>query len=469
MKKGLARILVANMIYLVINILNNLLLPKFLSIDTYASIKTYNLYIGYAGFLSLGYADGMYLKYGGKDYKSIDNTDLNNTLKSYIIVELAVSILILLIGIALHDFIFQFFAVGSFLINIIGYYKNFYQATGEYGLYGKALNYQTVMMFALNSILLFLFHNDESSIYIAIQVFSAAAVAAYLTIDIGKKTHLFKTGRVLGEEIKENIKSGFSLMLGNFSSSIFTSLDRWFVKLLMSGTDFAYYSFAVSLENIINVFITPITISLYNTFCKERNNEKILRIKKLTLMWGFVVIAAVFPVRWIVIHFLTNYTSSLTVISYLFAAQAFYAVIKGIHVNLYKADHKQKKYFVLMILMIVIAVLLNGIFYYMFKTADSFALATLATAGIWFIYCEIENKDIRLGLKHYVAIIVLLLIYFLTTTIEQVFWGFILYVAAFASVVFLLMHESFIDAISIIKDVIKGFKNKLSSEIGGSH
>ncbi len=32
-------------------------------------------------------------------------------------------------------------------------------------------------------------------------------------------------------------------MLGNFSSSIFTGLDRWFVKILLLSFDFAMYSF----------------------------------------------------------------------------------------------------------------------------------------------------------------------------------------------------------------------------------
>lgn len=43
----------ANIICLFINILTNFLLPKYLSINTYAQIKTYALLISYAGFFSL--------------------------------------------------------------------------------------------------------------------------------------------------------------------------------------------------------------------------------------------------------------------------------------------------------------------------------------------------------------------------------------------------------------------------------
>lgn len=53
MKKGLIQIMFANAICLIINVLTNFILPKFLSIDTYAQIKTYALLVSYAGFFSL--------------------------------------------------------------------------------------------------------------------------------------------------------------------------------------------------------------------------------------------------------------------------------------------------------------------------------------------------------------------------------------------------------------------------------
>lgn len=53
MKKGLIQIMIANVVCLIINVLTNFILPKFLSVETYAQIKTYALLISYAGFFSL--------------------------------------------------------------------------------------------------------------------------------------------------------------------------------------------------------------------------------------------------------------------------------------------------------------------------------------------------------------------------------------------------------------------------------
>ncbi|RHU09056.1 MULTISPECIES: oligosaccharide flippase family protein [Erysipelotrichaceae] len=280
MKKSLLHIFAANIIYLLINIFNSFLLPKFLSVDTYAIIKTYTLYVGYAGFLSLGYADGMYLKYGGKDINELDLVDLSTNYKSYTLFELIVCFICLIIALMLNDFVLICFSIGGFFINIIGYYKNLYQAVGEFKLYGKSLNYQTILLFFMSFILIFCFQSDNPKNYIIVQVLSALIVVIYLTLILNKNIHILGVGKVSLKEIVKNISMGFTLMLGNFSSSIFTSLDRWFIKALMTNKFFAYYSFAVSLENIVDVFITPITISLYNSFCKNYSIQHILKIKK---------------------------------------------------------------------------------------------------------------------------------------------------------------------------------------------
>ena len=67
LSNGILTVLISNIYILVLNVLTSFLLPKFLSVDSYAQIKTFQLYIGYAGLLHLGYVDGMYVRNGGKE------------------------------------------------------------------------------------------------------------------------------------------------------------------------------------------------------------------------------------------------------------------------------------------------------------------------------------------------------------------------------------------------------------------
>ena len=45
LKKGIIRILLANILNMLFSMGTNFLLPKYVSVDTYAQIKTYQLYI----------------------------------------------------------------------------------------------------------------------------------------------------------------------------------------------------------------------------------------------------------------------------------------------------------------------------------------------------------------------------------------------------------------------------------------
>ena len=66
-KKNLLRVFSANFIYTISSIIIGFVVPAILTIEGYADLKTYTLYMTYAGVLHLGFVDGIYLKYGGKD------------------------------------------------------------------------------------------------------------------------------------------------------------------------------------------------------------------------------------------------------------------------------------------------------------------------------------------------------------------------------------------------------------------
>ena len=404
MKKGLINVMMANIICLIINLLTNFLVPKYVSIESYGMIKTYALYLTYAGFFSMGYNDGMYLKYGGKKLEDINKEGLANNFVNYIVLMLIMFVIVLLGGIIFDDFIIACFAFGMLSYNILGYLKSLYQATGEFKAYGNALNIEKFAVFAITILLIFLFHSDNYKLYIVTQVGIGIIVAIYLFIKLENKLHFVRMGHIRKSEYKENISSGIILMLGNFSSGIFTGLDRWFVKLLLSAINFAMYSFAVSVESIINVFISPITISMYNYFCKNPPINSVKRIKRLSLMWGFIVIAAAFPAKWILENYLQKYIFANSIIFTLFASEIFYLVVKGIYVNIYKSEKKQNLYLKQMIAMIVIGSVLNGIFVAIFKNMESIAVATLITAIVWMYLCEIPSKELRFSIKENFAI-----------------------------------------------------------------
>lgn len=105
--KGITIIFVANIIGTVFNIALNFLLPKYLTVEAYAGIKTYQLYYTYVGFFHFGYIDGVYLEYGGKKFESIGFKEIAIKVNSLRLLELVISVALALYSFLLKDDIFS--------------------------------------------------------------------------------------------------------------------------------------------------------------------------------------------------------------------------------------------------------------------------------------------------------------------------------------------------------------------------
>lgn len=439
MKKGMLQILIANIFNLIIGIVLSFMVPKFLSVDSYAMYKMYALYVTYAGFFHFGYADGMYLKYGGKRIDKINRDDLAKNYKNFFYIISIVAILFLIVGLITNDYIIICFSVGQFTTNLLSYLRSLYQATGEFSLYSKALNIEKIGVFIFTFLFLFVFRSDNYLVYIIIQVVVGAIASSFLLFNLNKRLCFISKGGFSFSECVNNISSGIVLMLGNFSSGLFTGLDRWFVKFLMSNSSFAMYSFASSLLNLLNAFISPITISLYNYFCKKLDFSKIVHMKELILAWSLLLIAGAYPVKWVILNFLEKYENSTRIIFILFAAQIFISIIQGVYVNLYKANHMQKYYFVQMISVLIMGIITNGMFYLMNSTLETFAYATLFTYFIWFLICELKNREICFKISNYVMILFLVIVYFGTGFLLNPIVGLLIYIATYVICISILM------------------------------
>lgn len=455
MKKGLVQVFLANLIYLGITFFTNFILPKFISVDSYAVIKTYSLYLFYIGFFHLGYNDGMYLEYGGKDIQSITPNELGKNFYSILFVQLVFTVIAIIPAIYVHSPLFIMLALTITLTNMVSYMKTLFQAVGEFKLYGRALNYERFFMLLGYLLLIFIVKSDDPYLYILVALF-ASGITLLLLLRVTYKLNPFgKYVSFSRFEIKKNIMTGFPLLMGGLSSNIFTGIDRWFVKILMGSFEFAMYSFAVSMENMINVFLTPITVSMYNFFCKENKQEKVLRIKNAVLIWGFIIIAAAFPAKWILENFLTTYVSSSTIIFVLFAAQIFYVIIKGIYVNIYKAEQKQNIYMRQTFKMTIVAFGFNVLFYFINHSMLAIALGTLATSIVWLIVCELDRPDLKFSTKQIIYIVVLLSVYLYCGYKLDSIMGLLIYSSMGIVLSLIFMRDSFMYLITSGINMIK--------------
>ena len=154
-KTGMLKVLIANVVNLIIGLLSSFILPKFLSINSYAEIKTFQLYVSYIGLLHFGYVDALYLLYGGQEINKIDKDSLKENLSTFQVFQVIVTIISIGIGVVLKNNLMLAFSISIIPSNMLSFYQCIYQASGEFALYGKIINSTTVSYFILNMILIF--------------------------------------------------------------------------------------------------------------------------------------------------------------------------------------------------------------------------------------------------------------------------------------------------------------------------
>ena len=399
LSKGIRLVLIANIINLGFNLVANFLLPKYLPVVSYSEIKTFQLYLSYIGVFHFGFIDGIYLQYGGRNLDTIARNQLKLCLNTFRVFQLVISVIGTIVSLLLKDNILLFVSLAVLPYNTTMLLKQLYQATGEFRLYGKVMNYTTVSTFAVNIVLLMIFHCSKSNLYIISYLIIYLLIwlileNGFANFQISEHTKLFSWKLLV-----ETIYDGFLLMLGNFASIFQTGLDRWFVKALMDNIAFAQYSFAVSMESILNVAVAPITITMYNYFCVHNEKEDVSRICKGIIIFACGIVACAFPAKFILEYFLKSYLPSSGVLFLLFGAQIFYIINKSAFVNLYKAKRKQRAYFIKLVIVIVIGFLLNILIYGIFRHKEAFAIGTLITSIVWFVVNLSDFPETGIGLK----------------------------------------------------------------------
>ncbi len=402
LKNGVMYVFVANVINLVISLFTAFVLPKLLSVETYADIRLFTLYVNYLGILHLGYSDGMYLRNGGKSVHTIDKKEAKKEFNTFKIFQLFVSILMIGVSLIVGNRILLMCSLVIIPVGVSNYVRSLYSAIGEFKKYSRYTNINTLMLFAVNFILLFAVKTDYYLCYVVGYVIAYFLYWIFIEYELRKVLDSPKhSSRFEKRYLKENIGSGIFLMTGNFCNVIFTSIDRLFVQNLIGMIEFAYYSFAVSVETFLNIFITPISTTMYNYFCKDPGKDRVTMIKKYCLILAAVIAIFVFPVKFIVEHWIPKYNQSLGVLFFLITAQCVAILVKVVHVNLYKSRKQQKKYFAIMLCVIGASAVFDVIGYLIFHDMVAIAVATLITNVLWFIIGEIDLREYKLRIRDY--------------------------------------------------------------------
>lgn len=439
-KKSLTKVFSANIIQLLSSAIVGFVVPAILSIDSYAKYKTYTLFISYLGLLHFGYPDGLYIKYGGKKYSEISKEKHLSEFFSFLLMELMIFVLLVIIFLITKSISILLVSLTLFPYMISTYYKTLYQGVGYFERYTKIIYFYSISFLIFNIVFVFLLKSNNYIFYCLCTLFAHFVSSLICLFFIYKEMKGIKISISLNNY--KIIKVGFFILLGNFALMLFFGIDRWCVKLFLNSHDFAYYSFAVNLLNIITVLISAISVTFYSYLFKNGNKENIDKLKDILLIVGMVSSAAYFALRIIISIFLKKYIPSLVVISNTFATFPYMAIINSLYINLYKIKKDEKHYFAVVVSMLFVGFVLNIIGIFFFKSIFAVSLATLLSFIIWFIYSYFDLKKVQVNIKNVVSLVLATSIFLITSHFNNVYIGMIVYILSIAIIVRLLYYDS---------------------------
>lgn len=156
---------------------------------------------------------------------------------------------------------------------------------------------------------------------------------------------------------------------------------------------------------------------------------------------------------------MTKYIGAASVIFYLFSAQIFYIVVKCYYVNLYKAQKRQKIYFIKLVTVIVLGFLLNAGLYTVIRAKEAFAIGTMFCGVVWYILSEMDFYLLRSTWKENAFLALTTASYLLLGVLTESLVGFVLYVMLLTIYSLIFMKKDVCDCIQIVVKLInKGKK-----------
>lgn len=396
----LINVMSANLAALVMKMISGFVFPQFMTTQAYADYQTFSLYLSYIPILSIGFPTGMFVQYGGRSFSQIDKARYKSEVHILVVILCFFTVLFDVIWLFVPNRMLLYMTLCILPYCLVCSYQSLYQAWGEFHKYTRT-HVLTMAVPLLGSALLYLVLGKLEAeyfifLFITIYVFYALAIlyrAAGVTRSVVRTPYFDKVNL-------QTLKVGFSICIGNYINVLFHSVDKQFVKLIFDTTSFAQYSFGLSLQSIVMVFITSAAQPMYHFLASRQVDQKRYNIvMRLLLMLGTCAGIAYHTCRVVVTWLVPKYTHSLDVIAVYFAAFPAMAVINCLYINLYKLTKQTKQYVYTLAGVLLLSVGLNGLFVFCRWEATSITFATVIVYYAWLLWDARRFRSLHFGIR----------------------------------------------------------------------
>lgn len=471
--KNVLKIAISNIFIILSGVVSGFFLPKLLGVTDYGFYKIFNLYITYGVFFDLGISNGIYLLYGGYKRAELPKETFRFYFSFFLKIQIIFAIIVTMVAIIFMDneykFIFVMVAAYTLVNNIATYFEKISVMIGEFNASAQRNILKSVLtifiIFVLwvgikfnVSVRYFQFYTVLFVIVYGILAFQYCLY--YKELIFGEKDIISKQK----ENLKKIVLSVFVLLLADMVANLILTLDRQFVSALFDINTYSIYSFAYSMLRIVILAISAIATVLYPTL-KRMSVEQMKKSYNYSLaivgMISFGSLMLYYPLCVIVKSFLIEYIDSLVIFRILFPSITINAIISMIMISHYKALGKEKEYFYISVVILIISAIFNMGAYFVSKSPLGFSVASMLVMVLWYIVSNRKlEKTYNINTKiNYIYLIVNIVIFYsISTFINNYYIGFVVNSVVFCIITYIIYTK---ETKEIICQLSKSINNRI--------
>lgn len=358
--------ILSNLLTMIVSLIMILIIPKWLNIEDYGFWQLYLFYSSYVGLLHFGWNDGIYLRYGGTEYKDLNKQLFFSQFWIFVVFQFVVGIfLIIVTDLFVLDnnkvFILVMTAICMFLVNSKFMLTYILQATNNFKEFAQIKIVENIFFFMF-VILFLIFEKNNYKLLITADLlgkFISLLFSLYICKDIviNKISCFFINLR----EILENISSGVKLMFSNLASTLIIGTVQFGIERVWSVETFGKVSLTLNISNFIMVFINAVGIVMF-PLLRRTDREKLSSIYKMARIILMVPLLGVLliysPIKTIFSIWLPMYSESLKYMAILFP-MCIYEGKMALLINTYLKTLRKEK---LMLFINLVAMIIGVIF-----------------------------------------------------------------------------------------------------------
>ena len=230
--KNMSYTISSNLISLIVSTLVVLIIPKLIGVEEYGYWQLYIFYSSYVGFMHFGWNDGIYLRFGGEEYKNLDKRLFYSQFIELLISQILIGILIWGASIIFivdinRGFILKMVAIAMILVNTILMLFYILQATNRIKEYAR-LTMLDRIVYILLIIIFLLFGIRDFKLMIFADLVGKFISLSFATLSCRDIVfNRINTFYLTISETFENISVGIKLMFANIASMLIIGIVRF--------------------------------------------------------------------------------------------------------------------------------------------------------------------------------------------------------------------------------------------------